>query len=72
MFNMERHTQRHVTAEFSNNAADAQETSLFRNFADLALSEKPDNHWPEISLKTQRVMDACLESARNGSQPVQL
>ena len=72
VFNMERHTQRHVTAEFSNNAADAQETSLFRNFADLALSGKPDNHWPEISLKTQRVMDACLESARNGSQPVQL
>jgi predicted dehydrogenase len=69
-FNMERHTQRHVTAEFSNNAPDAQETKLFTKFSELALSGTPDKHWPEISLKTQRVLDACLESARNGNQPV--
>ena len=69
-FNMERHTQRHVTPEFANSAASAQETKLFRKFAELALSGKPDNHWPEISLKTQKIMDACLESARSGSQPV--
>ncbi|MFK7820458.1 MAG: Gfo/Idh/MocA family protein [Planctomycetaceae bacterium] len=71
-FNMERHTQRHVTAEFSNNAPDAQETTLFTRFSELALSGTPDNHWPEISLKTQRVMDACLESARNENRPVTL
>jgi hypothetical protein len=28
------------------------------------LSGKLDLHWPEITLKTQRVLDACLESAR--------
>lgn len=70
--NMERHTQRHVTAEYSNSAPDAQETNLFRKFSELALSGTADNHWPEISLKTQRVMDACLESARNGSRLIEL
>jgi predicted dehydrogenase len=62
--NMERHSRRISVAEFSNNHVNAQETKLFRNFARLALEGKPDNHWPEIALKTQRVMDACLESAR--------
>lgn len=72
VFNMERHSQRHATAEFSNNAPDAQETNLFRTFSELALSGKPDNHWPEISLKTQKIMDACLQSARNDNQPVSI
>jgi predicted dehydrogenase len=63
-FNMEEHTRRIGVRESSNNAADAQETNLFRNFASLALSGKVDPTWSEIALKTQRVLDACLQSSR--------
>jgi predicted dehydrogenase len=63
-FNMERHTRRVGVREYANNHPNAQETNLFRNFATLALAGKPDSHWPEIALKTQTVLDACMESAR--------
>lgn len=64
-FNMERHSRRVAVREFANNHSNAQETNLFRNFAALVLGGKPDSHWPEIALKTQKVLDACLDSAKN-------
>ena len=63
-FNMNDHTQRQAASEYSNNAPDAQETRLFRNFAALALGGKPDPSWGEIALQTQQVLDACLKSSR--------
>lgn len=69
-FNMENHMRRHSVAEYSSSTRDSQETNLFRNFADLVLSGKVDPKWGEIALKTQVVMDACLESARAASRPV--
>ena len=71
-FNMERHIKRHDVKEYSNNHPSAQETQLFRTFADCVIKGKIDPHWPDIALKTQRVMDACLESARNGGAEVAL
>lgn len=56
--------------EPSNNAPGSQESGLFRTFSELVLSGKIDPHWPQISLLTQRVLDACLTSARKDSQPV--
>ena len=50
----------------------SQETLLFRNFADLVLSGEPDPYWPGISLLTQRVMDALMESSRRGGEFVDL
>jgi len=71
-FNMEEHTRRLALPEYSNSAENSQETNLFRNFADLALSGQPDPRWGEISLKTQLVVDACLRSARDGGRQVEL
>ncbi len=68
-FRMERHDTRHAVAEYSNSHPSAQETKLFRNFADLALAGKPDDHWPQIALQTQQIMDACLASGRQGGKP---
>ncbi|MCA9079246.1 MAG: Gfo/Idh/MocA family oxidoreductase [Planctomycetaceae bacterium] len=65
---MERHTRSITTDEYSNSHVTAQESNLFRTFGQLALSRTTDPHWPEIALKTQQVMDACLESARSGKQ----
>lgn len=58
--------------EPSNNAPGAQEVNLFQAMSGLVLSGKLDPHWPDITLKTQRVLNACLESARTGSAPLTL
>lgn len=69
-FHMERHTRRVAVEEYSDSHATSQEAKLFRRFGELVLGGEPNSHWPEISLKTQQVMDACFESARNDGQRV--
>ena len=46
--------------------ATAQETNLFRDFSTLVIEKRRDPHWGEIALKTQVVLDACWQSAREG------
>jgi hypothetical protein len=48
----------------------AQDVNMFRNFANQVRSGHLNDNWPQWSWKTQRVQDACLESARNGGQRV--
>jgi len=36
---------------------------MFRNFAEQIQSGQLNELWPEMALKTQRVMCACLKSA---------
>ncbi len=62
-FSMEKRAQAVVVNEYSNSGTTAQETNLIRKFSELALSGSPDDFWPTASLKTQKVMDACLKSA---------
>ena len=69
-FNLEKHLQTHLLREYSNNAENAQETALFRNFGELVLSGKRDAFWPEVALKTQLILDAALKSARAGGGAV--
>lgn len=52
-------------------ASVAQQTKMIRNFARQVFSGKLNREWPKSALKTQRVLDACLESARKG-RPVRL
>ncbi|MGA3265989.1 MAG: Gfo/Idh/MocA family oxidoreductase [Verrucomicrobiota bacterium] len=46
--------------------ATAQDARMFRNFAKQVRSGKLNQDWPMWSLKTQQVMNACLESADRG------
>lgn len=71
-FNMEEHTRRLALPEYSNNAANAQETNLLRRFSELVLRGKPDFVWADIALKTQQVMDACLESASQDGKSIEM
>jgi predicted dehydrogenase len=48
----------------------AQDVNMFRNFASQVRSGQLNAEWPEWTLRTQRVQDACLESAQNGGRPV--
>jgi predicted dehydrogenase len=45
----------------------AQETRMFRDFGDLIRLGTLNTEWPEISLKTQRVVDQCYASAVSAS-----
>jgi predicted dehydrogenase len=58
--------------EPSNNAPGSQESRLFQTFSQIVLSGELDAHWPHITLQTQRVLDACLLSAKEGSRSVLL
>jgi len=71
-FHMRDRARQHSVFEYSDGESDAQETNMIRNFADLVLSGKLDPKWGEIALKTQRVLDACMNSAKAGGalQPV--
>lgn len=71
-FNLERHERTVSLREYSNNHPTAQETKLYRGFADLVLSGKREPFWPEVALKTQRVLDALLASAEGDGSPVNL
>ena len=53
-------------AEFGHAAA--QETRMWRNFADQIFSGTLNEQWPRWSLQTQKVLDACHESARQNAE----
>jgi predicted dehydrogenase len=53
-------------AEHGNGHPTAQESNMFRNFANQIFSGRLNDDWPMWSAKTQTVLDACLESARRG------
>src|SRR5438132_7643208 len=67
-FNMESHSRRFAVHEYSNSAASAQESNLFRNFARIVLSGQLEPQWGERALTIQRVLDACLRSAREAGK----
>lgn len=67
-FNMESHLRRIAVPEYSNNHPTAQEVRLFRHFASQVASGTLDDHWPRRSLNTQRILDACLASAAEGTE----
>ncbi len=69
-FNMAHRSERKSVPEFSNNHVTSQETRLFRTFSNLVLSGTPDPVWSAISQKTQRVLDACLQSAQKDGATV--
>ena len=71
-FNMEDHTRRVAVREYGNGAPNSQEANMFRKFAELVLSGKPDESWGEMALKTQQVLDACLQSATAEGRTVSL
>jgi predicted dehydrogenase len=69
-YHWESHPRRVAVPEYSDGHPDAQETNMIRNFSALVLGGKIDDSWGEIALKTQQVMDACVQSARDAGRPM--
>ncbi|MCA9192158.1 MAG: Gfo/Idh/MocA family oxidoreductase [Planctomycetales bacterium] len=71
-FHMEHHASRHAVSEYSDGEYNSQEVNMIREFSDLVVSGQVNEQWPAWTLKTQRVLDACFESARHNGQEVVL
>jgi len=67
-FNMEPRIQRVDLPEYGSGHATAQDTNLFRDFAKQVRTGSLNDLWPQIALNTQRVMEACYNSARDDGQ----
>jgi len=65
-FHMRDRSRKHIVHEYSDGESEAQETNMIRNFAALVLAGTLDPVWGAIALKTQRVLDACVKSAKAG------
>ena len=72
VFHMESHLKRFAVREYDANARDAQEVYLFRKFSEIVLSGQLEPEWPEWTLKTQKVLDACFESMSQDGAVVRL
>ena len=57
-------------AEHTEAGALNQQTHMIRNFVAQVQSGRLNEEWPDTALKTQQVIDACLESARRGGASV--
>jgi len=69
-FDMDPGMRRFTVPEHSHSHPDAQETNLFRKFANQIRSGTLNDLWPEVALKTQQVMEACLASAKADGRAV--
>jgi predicted dehydrogenase len=69
-FKMESRAQRIALAEHSNSHPTSQESNMFRAFAEQIRSGRLNEQWPEMALKTQEVMHACLVAASERAKSV--
>ncbi|TWU59868.1 1,5-anhydro-D-fructose reductase [Rubripirellula tenax] len=61
-WNFSEHTTRKSVVEFSSGESNAQEVNMVRRLAQAALSNTVDTFYPELTIKTQKILDACRRS----------
>jgi predicted dehydrogenase len=69
-FHMENHLSKYSVREYDAGENTSQEVRMIRAFADQVLSGTITNVWPEWTLKTQQVLDACFESSKKDGAAV--
>lgn len=71
-FNMRHHLKRLAVEEYGSGHPNSQEVRMIRTFSEIVNSGKLDPQWPMWTLNTQKVLDACFQSASQGGQTVNL
>jgi len=61
-WNFRRHSQRLAVAEYHSGEPNAPEVKMVRRLAECALSGQLDPRYPELTIKTQQILDACRRS----------
>lgn len=69
-WNFQRRTERHAVAEYPGGEPNSQEVAMVRKLADCVISGKRDPLHTELTLKTQRILDACRRSDAAGGAMV--
>lgn len=69
-FHMENCLKRYAVREYDAGHAGAQEVRMIRAFSEMVNTGQLQPIWPQWTLKTQTVLDACFESATNGGTTV--
>lgn len=71
-YNMRRHSRRDAVTEYSNSQPGAQEVNMAATFGRIVATGQLDPFWPEVALKTQRVLDACVRSSQADGNRVEV
>ncbi len=69
-FKMEARHRQVTIHEHGHGHPTAQEANMVRQFSELVRSNRIDEYWPDIALKTQIVMATCLDSAHQDGRAV--
>lgn len=71
-WNFNRHTQQQAVAEYASGEANSQEVVMVRRFNQIAMDRQLDPLYPDLTIKTQRILDACRRSDISGGQVIEL
>jgi predicted dehydrogenase len=71
-WNFRRHTRTRAVAEYASGEPNSQEVTMVRRMAQGAIDGQLDPRYPELTLKTQRILDACLRSDIAGGVRVEI
>jgi len=71
-WNMRRHATRHAVREYASGESNSQEVNMIRAMNEIVISGQLNEHWPDIALKTQRLLNACRESADKDGARVEI
>lgn len=69
-FHMGKHIREHTVTEYDAGAPGAQEVRMIEHMSEIALSGRLESCWPEWSLKTQQILDACYQSSLQDGRAV--
>ncbi len=71
-WNMRRHANRHAIYEYASGEANSQEVNMIRAMNEIVISGQLNDYWPEIAMKTQRLLNACRQSADSGGARIEI
>lgn len=71
-WNFNRHSNRKAVAEYSSGEPNAAEVAMVRRLAQAAIDGHLDPLYPELTIKTQAILDACRRSDAAGGQSIAL
>lgn len=71
-WNFRRHSDRKAIHEYPAGERNSSEVNMVRRMAECVLSGQLDSLYPDLTLKTQQILDACRRSDAAGGVPVEV
>lgn len=71
-WNYRRHSTRKAVQEYASGEANSSEVNMVRRLGEIHLSGQLDPHYPDLTMKTQRILDACRRSDAEGGKRISL